>query len=1078
MAYAIVSPSDPKDLTNIPDEEALSSLFKQEGEEIVPPLVIPHAVRDVLLSVQTARVLRAITESDKPDAIKKHARAALNPLEERMASLAQRYGASLAEAYEQSRAFCLDSNFEPAQKDEELEPSLANFDEASTGFADYFRVSRQIHEDMMGVVQDDEADLLATAAPDLAEDMILETSGTPAIMERLARIRDRFYTDPEVRLAFRSRRFLEDVKSIHAEGKKVIETATVTETLNRIHSKMFGRPPRDALGVVLGGPPGLGKTVILEHYIREALGVEAISIDISQGQNAFTLMAYPRLAEADPVRSPLQTLDQLQEMDGDVIKQVIAARPELRKQCGIEEDDDDDMLRAKLSKGPRKLVADAMANVLVTSNTRGLFEYGPIYQALERNVPIIINEIQGLRGQEFLHSLMTAIPATDEEAGPMPTWTPQEGQSINPPVGWFYSTLTSRWMRVPDRFRICITGNFGAEFGNQGLPPAVLSRGGDRVEEMPLLPTNELVDLAWARTANLSGRQTLSVEEATKFYFFLTMVMPEIEKMYSLSGVRPQERVYFSIRTIIAITEALCPPRGPRGQRKPASLEQAVFETYIQPGIVNHFDKSVEIAVGALTVAGIIGPETLEKIKVLMPSLKTGQLQHIQEDLMGSGTTALAGSGQTIQLKALEFDYDQRKGTIEQECALCGLCNCPAHSEEVEEHLEDILARENILHFGLDEKVVEALSSYYSALAANESWEHLLDSQGEVAVEGARAVDILTGPQQRAFADYWKDRFVEKAFKGLFAEPDDREKKTPKINLLKPKEILADLQLLERLNRLNIMKPLHGDPRNLLLMQLGGKTKAILTDAPKPHAKSGGNPVLEEDQYYMLRTLKEASLMGINVSTNDVDMDDVWEWAMALLRLQSPDSGTGFTLPKFQNFIELLGALTELYQGDTEKMTELRNTFFSEEMNSHVFAILSGLFKAPDEKPKSAKKSTKTRKRASVRPPKRSSSKADLPAEIAKRPKILQAASAWHDLMKKHGSANGDNEDSVDVIEALADQQHDWLLKHKGPLEENYIVPYLQMILSLSRLQGKNFEHMLQEVIKPKVYAAPPIREF
>jgi len=50
------------------------------------------------------------------------------------------------------------------------------------------------------------------------------------------------------------------------------------------------------------------------------------------------------------------------------------------------------------------------------------YEDGPIIEALKNNQPVIINEFVELEDWTFLNGLLTTVPATDEEAGPMPTF--------------------------------------------------------------------------------------------------------------------------------------------------------------------------------------------------------------------------------------------------------------------------------------------------------------------------------------------------------------------------------------------------------------------------------------------------------------------------------------------------------------------------------------------------------------------------------------------------------------------------------------------------------------------------------
>ncbi len=1077
MAYALIQSDSPSRFIDLAEfDEEISAALQAPGEEELKTIAVPHVVRQMIIGFKAMGLLNKMvdrTRDPKGDQLA----LARTKLRDDLLRMARRYGVNLSGGYDKSLEFCQNpdidfNNLELGQ----YPATLANFDATTREIQRVTGIADEIYHEVRSVAGS-EADFDFGSAVDVAEQYLSEAYQVGPVRDELVQIRDDIYGDSAVRLAIKTRTHLENSRAVQ-NGAYVLETPTVLDLLNSIHSKVYGRKTSDAIGVALGGAPGLGKTAILSHYIKSVVGVDPVSIDIDPGQSAFTLMAKPSLLESDPIAATLATIEQLKGMEEHTLKGILSlAGAEFMHSIGLtdlNELPDKDVLIAKMRQGLDRIVERQMALALVSAEKRGPYVYGPIFDALEKNVPIIINEVQHLRQADFLHSLLTAIPATDEEAGPMPSWIPEEGEAnYKQPKGWFFSTMTGRWMRVPHRFRVFFTGNIGQEFGNAGLPPALVSRLADRFQEMPMLPTEEQVEIAWAWSSNRDGLSNLSKDNAVKLYHLLTVVVPEIERLHNSKNIRGKKS-YFSIRTIIAIAKALNPEGKFSANRKPVDLETAIYEQFIQPTIANKHFNSLEIVVAVLFAAGYITTQTLDKITVDVPQFEIGKIRGMYQQLAGGNGAAA---------KNVKFDLKANSGSYEESCVVCGVDCCPAHTEVIEEHIDDIQLQLNLMNMQLDESTIKKVLELQRKWIANGQWEYLLNYQTASIGGFTRLAPFLTKEKQEALLDYIKT-LVEAV---LFTD-----------ETYSPTRCIKEFQTLQAISSLGLAKDVLDKNR--------GRIQAYLDNFAEHHFASHTNLQYvkvkdkEEPQAKAAKELNANQVMALRLC----DMAKSEGYDVSLSKYEALASGVRVTLARSKSelvrarqigkdrkknpfeYIKLIATSTRLFTEDERMQQYLEEKHLDLETSEMIVNLIlarldsssaitwsTGIDLTPP-----VRKGRGSEKRIFRGEPAKlpiEAEKLALLDELQLRSEVLEVISEWRTTITNPSLISFFEEHSTVILTA----QKAWLEEHRSRLTNNeQAVLYLQHVEKLSKIFGIELQSTIDRVLEPKKFKAPPMREF
>ncbi len=1060
MTYALVEKHDPEKLADLSIRDDFAEALEQDGEGL-DPIAVPHIIRDTLRLIKAARI---VSQSESDEEIRE---IAVDYIYTGLMEIAGKYGKKLEQAYQDSRAYCLDADFEGHKS--MGQPTLANFHEIEAALLEAKQQSRQVRSSVSEGVEKQESPVSFRGAAEIAEAAIAKARAIPEILKTLTRARERFYGNPTLRLLLQAQTHCEHSRALK-DGALVVEGEMVTNLMNAMHLKVYGRKPKDALGFAFGGPPGWGKTVNVTHYIKEAIGVEPISIDINEGQNAFTLLATPILVQSDSVGTTVKYLDHLDSMSyAELVMTAKELSEEARKAReittedleGEESEEKVKQLRAKLGSGLVKMKTEQMAEVVGTMERRGLFFYGPIYLAMERNVPVIINEVQCLENAEFLHSLATAIPATDEEAGEPPSFTPTLGQSSVKTPGWFFSTITSRWMRVPDKFRIFFTGNIGQEFDNQGLPGALADRLDDRFIEMPKLPVKEQVSLAWKLCSDDDGVCQLTSGEGAKLYFLLTKVFPHMEKMGQNESGHQSTKKYISIRTIQGICAGLY-PQGAQSiedqQQTKVSFEEALFNSLINPAIANRRMQALSNMLAVLSASRMITKTTMDRVERAMPSVDRKQLRIMTSQSKGGGGKKSAAAPKF----SLEGITDR---TFDDECVVCSMCQCPAHAVEVQEEVEELKFQNSILKIGLDSRVIHKLLGQQQKLIARSNWEWLLHAQTSGLAEAAKLGTVLNDDQKESLA-----RFVTAKLAPL---------SEGELTVSGCEEVITFLELAKKSNVVEEALQAHkGDITRALQLAIETCFAAFQGEEGDEKKKP---TTLNDNQLRMLFVIKRARALGYGIRTQD------FEGAMVQPLIASLKSVTKKIMRKpdaadMATYATTLQCARTLFSEELDLETYLREEHLSPESLPQMFTIFSTMSSGRRliDPERTVRAKTKMKGRPfRVMKSHRQASLSDTQLRSLSLEAFMSLATAleaWGALMANLNVAPDQDGDQVKMI---SKNIRAWLLANKDHLlVEGHLAPYLELVCQLARVQGQEIQAILTKVVTPVEVKVPPMRVF
>lgn len=566
---------------------------------------------------------------------------------------------------------------------------------------------------------------LAVTVPGLSqlEQNVLDGDSAMATdAKRIQRHMLHIWSNSSVRMAYMREKHLEYIADMQ-RNRPIVEGPTTTARLNETHAKLYGRAAYKTAGPGFTGPPGWGKTSLLQDYYRH-FGYEAASIDISPGMSEFTLMARPTLGMEESIIQKKSLLDTCEALTGAQLVRFCKEQTAYCESAGVTADmvtklDNDDeggkdelerKIRQRLVGGLHQSFNSDLAKILKAHTESRGFTYGPVLQALIDGRPVVLNEFPELQEWTFMHNLLTAIPATDEEAGPMPTSSPEEGKPIRAPKGWYYDTITGRYIRVPAHFSISPTGNIGPEYGNTGTSPAFLDRFGSNLVNVDGMPWNEVAQtIAWPRLSAGDGQFLLDNTTAYRLHFLITDVLPRLRERLRTDFSSGEQRDLISARAVIDLTEAM----NPQKNRYPADLDTAIIKALIQPVKARRLDDAVEKIVAILVGTGFLTSDSAKALlATVVPEVESEKLKEL-----------IAEIKDPFNLE----QYNESEDTYEGDCLVCGVNKCPCHGEETKQFIEQIEKASVLSKLGLSTELVKVLDSRLDEFAASEQWHIFLE---------------------------------------------------------------------------------------------------------------------------------------------------------------------------------------------------------------------------------------------------------------------------------------------------------------------------------------------------------------
>jgi len=551
------------------------------------------------------------------------------------------------------------------------------------------------------------------------------------LLEQETGLKERLYSvwqDESVRMAHQRQEHMKCIGDAQ-NHRSIHESETVIQHLNNLHGRIYGADRRHVVGPTLTGPPGEGKTSLLQEYFRMH-GIEPISIDIDPGQSSFTLMARPTIGDQTMAEQAMAHTSMIDQLDKPQIEILVAQDPdffekhfELTEQTLSEGGASIEELRALLKKSAQKDLTSHLLTVLKSQTTQRGFAYGNILQGLIKNTPIIINEFPELDNWTFLHSLLHCIPADDETAGPRPeTRKQEEGKTQKNPIGWFFNTITSEWMRVGDKFCITFTGNVGSEHGTSiAANPAMASRlaMGGSLDFQGLPPEEMTRSLAWAHLCDpMTGHfaltdnaGTIDDESAYQMHFLVQTLIPKLKATLTREYGGRNEFLPFSNRVLIEICKSI----NPQTNHHPCNIDEALMAHYVRDAFALGYTDSLRTIIPLLIGSGFLNGYKKE-IEGMISNLGSARLSE------------LIDSARADQVSFKPHDYSESKKNYQHRCPVCGVKHCPVHGEEAQKYAHHVDHMAELGKMGLNPLVMKSINEYQQELIATENWTELLQA--------------------------------------------------------------------------------------------------------------------------------------------------------------------------------------------------------------------------------------------------------------------------------------------------------------------------------------------------------------
>ncbi len=443
----------------------------------------------------------------------------------------------------------------------------------------------------------------------------LQVSGVPTtkkeIMEEIDELKQEIaeaWENPMVR-RFWQKKEMDRLLSDFSKGKDVLETQSVVKHLNQLYEWELEHQ-RTTVGADLVGPPGVGKTTLVRHYLEERKR-PYVYLDLSEDVTRFMLYGTRSIEFKSTTEYHRALLSDLNNLDQKGFETFIRENAKIVQDVlELDEGQQDQALITALGSLPlddeafasvkekiigfaQKAFAKELGTEFSHLGKKNGWREGVVIAALKRGDSIIMDEFNKNKNWSLIYGLMTAKPGEN----------------------WYFADNDEN-IKIPDNWRMYFTANIGTKHGTFAVAEALASRSEGKVMEVAYPPVAEEMMIALCSLSDAEGNFLRSQEDLAKLFVTVHELFPKTRTYIE----DKKQIIPISFRTIRDLGEKLVMVHDPESKRPVYNATSKTFDEALYEVMIESYslyeDKSIprEIVNLATTVGLLLDDSIKDKI--------------------------------------------------------------------------------------------------------------------------------------------------------------------------------------------------------------------------------------------------------------------------------------------------------------------------------------------------------------------------------------------------------------------------------------------------------------------------------